>query len=197
MANFKDDAIDLADVVGGGNGFGSGQAGLGIDARTGKIQSRPFGALGNVKPGNFAKVSYDFVDGVFVPAAQETQISSTGLQAVDLPVHGGNAWDMIRNGPVASQFSTKLGAVDYASDGHSLLGLHANAGITFDVPAIRNQTHYGRLQFFGNGGLWRADGGAECGVSRLDRRSTGRRGSLGTKRYGCDRFDSPARSAVS
>ena len=54
---------------------------------------------------------------------------------------------MIRNGPVASQFSTKLGAVDYAGDGHSLLGLHANAGITFDVQAIRNQTHYGRLQF--------------------------------------------------
>jgi mono/diheme cytochrome c family protein len=146
IAALQGDAIDLADVVGGGNGFGSGEAGHGIDARTGKIQSRPFGALGNVQPGNFAETPYDFVDGVFVPANQQTQISSTGLQAFDLPVNGGNAWDMIRNGPVASQFSTQLGAVDYAGDGHSLLGLHANAGITFDLQAIRERMDYGRLQ---------------------------------------------------
>ena len=103
--------VNLADVVGGGNGFGTGRKGIGLDARTGKMQERKFGDLGNVKPGNYAKCSYDFVDGVFVPAKGGTKISSTQLKATDLPANGGKAWDMIRNGPVASQFSTKWGGV--------------------------------------------------------------------------------------
>lgn len=53
-------AIDLADFVGGGNGFGTGKKGIGIDARTGQIQERPFGDLGNVKPGNYAACSYGY-----------------------------------------------------------------------------------------------------------------------------------------
>jgi hypothetical protein len=130
-------AVDLADVVGGGNGFGSGRHGIGLDARTGKIQERPFGDLGNVKPGNYAGCTYDFVDGVFVPANDRTKISSTGLFAMGLPANSGKAWDMIRNGPVASQFSTTLGATDFNMDEHSMIGLHANAGITFDLQAIR------------------------------------------------------------
>jgi len=129
--------LDLADITGGGNGFGSGRKGIGIDARTGKVQERLFGDLGNVKPGQFAASSYPFVDGVFVPAGMTTTVSSTGLKVNGLPENSGKAWDMIRNGPVASQFSTRLGDIDYATDGHSLLGLHANAGITFDLSIIR------------------------------------------------------------
>ncbi|MFP6873895.1 MAG: DUF1553 domain-containing protein [Verrucomicrobiales bacterium] len=132
--------IDLADVVGGGNGFGTGRKGIGLDARTGKIQERNFGDLGNVKPGNYAKCSYDFVDGVFVPAKGETKITSTNLKATGLATNGGKAWDMIRNGPVVSQFSTQWGGVDYGKAGHSMIGLHANAGITFDLAAIRKAT---------------------------------------------------------
>ena len=132
--------IDLADVVGGGNGFGTGRKGIGLDARTGKIQEREFGNLGNVKPGNYAKTSYYFVDGVFVPAKGETKISSTNLKATRLPANGGKAWDMIRNGPVASQFSTQWGGIDYNKAGHSMIGLHANAGISFDLAAIRKAT---------------------------------------------------------
>ena len=139
--------VNLADVVGGGNGFGTGRKGIGLDARTGKMQERKFGDLGNVKPGNYAKSAYDFVDGVFVPAKGGTKISSTQLKATDLPANGGKAWDMIRNGPVASQFSTKWGGVDYNKDGHSMIGLHANAGITFDLAAIRKATGITGLRF--------------------------------------------------
>jgi len=138
IGRFERKGIDLADIVGGGNGFGTGTRGLGIDARTGKIQERPFGDLGNVKPGNYASTNSPFVDGVFVPANSQTKISSTGLVADGLPVNGGKAWDMIRNGPVSSQYSTTLGTVDYHSAGHSIIGLHANAGITFDLAAIRD-----------------------------------------------------------
>lgn len=130
--------LDLADIVGGGSGFGNGRKGLGIDARTGKVQERPFGDLGNVKPGNYASCDYPFVDGVFVPANGQTRVSSTGLMTDNLPENSGKAWDMIRHGPVSSQYSTTLGTIDYNSAGHTMIGLHANAGITFDLVAIRN-----------------------------------------------------------
>jgi mono/diheme cytochrome c family protein len=132
--------LDLADIVGGGNGYGSGQKGNGIDARTGKVHQAFVGDLDQVQPGNFATSEFPFVDGVFIPAGDQTQISSTELIASALPENSGKAWDMIRNGPVNSQFSTKLGAIDFNSAGHSLLGLHANAGITFDLQAIREAT---------------------------------------------------------
>jgi len=147
IGELEGQGVNLADVVGGGNGFGTGRKGIGLDGRTGKMQERKFGDLGNVKPGNYAKSTYDFVDGVFVPAKGETKISSTQLKATDLPTNGGKAWDMIRNGPVASQFSTKWGGVDYNESGHSMIGLHANAGITFDLAAIRRATGITELRF--------------------------------------------------
>ena len=147
IGELQGQAIDLADVVGGGNGFGIGQKGLGLDARTGKEQARKFGDLGNVKPGKFAKSAHEFVDGVFIPAKIRTQISSNGLKATGLPENSGKAWDIIRNGPVSSQYSTKWGGVNYDSAGHSMIGLHANAGITFDLEAVRRATKYGELRF--------------------------------------------------
>jgi hypothetical protein len=147
IAELEGKGVDLADVVGGGNGFGTGRKGLGLDARSGKVQERPFGDLGNVKPGDYRACEYEFVDGVFVPANGETKISSTGLTAKELPENSGKAWDMIRNGPVASQFSSKLGETDFNADGHSMIGLHANAGITFDLREIRKATNYGELTF--------------------------------------------------
>jgi hypothetical protein len=147
IGELQGQGVDLADLVGGGNGFGSGRKGIGLDARSGKIQERNFGDLGNVKPGNYAKCSYAFIDGVFVPAEGETKISSTDLKATGLPANGGKAWDMIRNGPVASQFSTSWGGVDYNKPGRSMIGLHANAGITFDLGAIREATGIEEMRF--------------------------------------------------
>ena len=54
---------------------------------------------------------------------------------------------MIRNGPVASQFSTSWGGVDYNKPGRSMIGLHANAGITFDLGAIREATGIEEMRF--------------------------------------------------
>ncbi|MCA9045226.1 MAG: DUF1553 domain-containing protein, partial [Planctomycetaceae bacterium] len=62
-----------------------------------------------------------------------------------LPTTSGNAWDMIRNGPVASQHSAELDGIDFTKDGHSLLGLHANAGITFDLAAMHKAVQLAKL----------------------------------------------------
>ncbi len=129
--------VDLADLVGGGDGSGSGRRGTGIDLRSGRPQQAPLSALNNLRPGELIPVEYPGIEGVFVPASEgETALSGTGLRFTGFPVNNGQAWDAVRNGPVTSQFSTKLGDVDYTDEGHSLLGLHANAGITFDLQQL-------------------------------------------------------------
>ncbi len=131
--------IHLADIVGGGNGRGTGTRDAGIDPITGKPKTPKRGFLEGAKTNTFAKSSVPFIDGVVIPDASEegTPISSTGLRVHDVPKTSGQVWDAIRYGPVNSQFSTKLGDVDYNSDGHSLLSLHANVAITFDLTALR------------------------------------------------------------
>jgi hypothetical protein len=132
--------IHLADIVGGGNGRGSGKPGNGIDPVTGNLQIAKRGTLEGVTPNQFVKSAVRFVDGVVIPDASDlgTQVSSTGLRVQNVPKTSGQAWDAIRFGPVNSQFSTTLGETNFAADGHSLLSLHANSAITFDLKALRD-----------------------------------------------------------
>lgn len=142
QGKLQGEGLSLADIVGGGNGLGTGTFRDAIDPRNAKHQTRDSGKLGNVITNRFAASDDDFVDGVFVPDGEsqnaEIPISSTGLTIRGLPKTSGNAWDMIRNGPVASQHSSELDGIDFTKNGHNLLGLHANAGITFDVAAMRD-----------------------------------------------------------
>ena len=142
------EVLDLADIVGGGNGQGTGKAGHGIDPRTGKVQDKPLTFLDGAEANHYVRGPSSFVDGVVIPnGGQPVPITSTGLTVEDVPATSGKAWDAIRHGPVNSQASTKLGGVDYAAAGHSLLGLHANAAITFDLNAIRKESGAGTWQF--------------------------------------------------
>ncbi len=133
--------MNLADIVGGGNGLGTGTYRHAIDARNGNVQTRDFGKLSHVVTNKFSPSSFEFIDGVLIPDGEDGKavipVSSTGITINGLPKTSGDAWDMIRNGPVASQHSPELGGIDFSKPGHSLLGLHANAGITFDIAAIR------------------------------------------------------------
>mgnify|MGYP006253739125 FL=1 len=67
LAQSLGDGLDLADIVGGGNGTGNGAKGHGLDPRSSKLQTRYFGALGNVVTNKFNPSPFDFVDGVFIP----------------------------------------------------------------------------------------------------------------------------------
>jgi len=166
LAQSLGDGLDLADIVGGGNGTGNGAKGHGLDPRSAKVQTRNFGALGNVVTNKFNPSPFDFVDGVFIPDGKgesaKIPVSSNGLTVTGLPKTAGNAWDMIRNGPVASQHSTKLGGINFKDANQSLLGIHANAGITFSLDAFRKALGQDELRFtaqvgyFGAGGNFRA-----------------------------------------
>ncbi len=148
--------FDLADIVGGGDGLGTGKLGEGIDLITGKPQSAKRGFLEGAKPNIFARSTAKFVDGVVIPdlSPEGTQISSTGLKVMKPPRTSGQAWDAIRFGPVNSHFSTKLDGVDYAADGHTLLSLHANAAITFDLAALREAGAPAEMKFTATAGYF-------------------------------------------
>ncbi len=141
IGRLEGNGLNLADIVGGGNGLGTGIYRNAIDPRNAAVQSRDFGKLGNVETNKFSASDFEFIDGVFIPDGEdgktEITVSSTGVTITGLPKTSGDAWDMIRNGPVASQHSPELGGIDFTKDGHSLLGLHANAGITFDIAAMQ------------------------------------------------------------
>jgi len=164
IGRLEGDGFDLADIVGGGNGFGSGTYRNGIDTRSAKVQTRNFGKLGNVTPNKYSTSPFDFIDGVFVPDGKEGSakipISSTGITISGMPTTSGQAWDMIRNGPVASQHSNELDGTDFTKQGHSLLGLHANAGITFDLNAIRSASNWNEMRLLTKLGYFGADDGS-------------------------------------
>jgi mono/diheme cytochrome c family protein len=130
--------VDLADIVGGGDGRGSGTKHDGIDSRNGKrVNEKPLNYLRNISVNAPKPGPTKLVNAVFVPHGPgDVPVTTTGLMVRGLPETSQAGWDAIRNGPVARQHSTKLGDVDYARDGHTLLGLHANAGITFDLAEI-------------------------------------------------------------
>lgn len=163
IARLEGRGVDLADLVGGGKGSGEGRPGQGIDPRSGEVASPKGGGLSEVVPNRYAPSPNPYIDGVFVPDGGEggspVPISSTGLVATGLPKTSGAAWDAIRNGPVAAQHSTVTGGIDFGGEGRSLLGLHANAGITFDLAVIRENAAAGEMRFSAKLAYFGADGG--------------------------------------
>lgn len=137
--------LRLSDIVGGGDGRGSGKRGSGIHVQTGQLQTEPLGVLADGPDRQFRRVDGPWIDGVVIPKGI-TQVSSSGLE-VEFPSTSGQAWDAVRNGPVQSQKSTRIAEVDYSEEEHSLLGLHANAAITFDLTPFREALGQKDLRF--------------------------------------------------
>lgn len=150
--------LSLADIVGGGNGLGSGKKGKGIDPRSGVPQESTFGFLSNIDTNHLVRTKQPLVDSVVIPGGGDVEITSTGLMAKGVRKTSGQAWDAIRNGPVNSQHSPKLGDIDFTKDGHSLLGLHANAAITFNLEAIRKAAGGHRYRLTSSVGYFGAEG---------------------------------------
>jgi hypothetical protein len=136
--------LDLADIVGGGNGFGTGIPEMGIDTLTGRARSSDI--IYNVSQGsrNYLPVEYSAIDGVFVPdgGSGEVVISSTGLTFADCPDTNGHkffdisSWMKINHSDGTVQLLLQNDGVD-RNDNLSALFMHSNAGITFDLDQIR------------------------------------------------------------
>lgn len=145
IARLDGNGWSLADIVGGGDGRGSGKRGRGIDLRSGRpVEEKlsyhrdlPRNHLKSVKFDEPKETSHPFVKWVFIPDGREIVSVDEQLEVKGIPATSGHAWDAIRNGPLNAQVSTTLAGVDYAESEHSILGLHANGGITFDLTGLR------------------------------------------------------------
>ncbi|NQT51631.1 NPCBM/NEW2 domain-containing protein [bacterium] len=116
--------LDLADIVGGGDGRGNGTPG------------------GSITPPStgFATHAYPFVDGTFAPAGTGvTPISSTGLTYDFSALQSGDTpYSSFFNGVggISDPYNTTTGVGDFTQDGRSILSAHAPKGITFDLEAM-------------------------------------------------------------
>jgi hypothetical protein len=136
--------IDLADVLGGGSGFGTGQPDVGVNPATGVV-GKAVNATRRQANTFVTVTSNRFIDGVFVPNGKTEQIiSSAGHRFVQCPVTSGYFFADIVNTPAAvsladgqTQFPLVLGEVNYSLPENPSILLHANAGITFDLSRFR------------------------------------------------------------
>ncbi|MEQ2006908.1 MAG: DUF1553 domain-containing protein [Limisphaerales bacterium] len=161
LGRLSGNALDLADMVGGGDGRGTGTKGAGIVQETGEVTTTKLGMHRNVSPNILRPPVFStrtaeqpgFVKGVFLPqggdGGEATIQIAEGVLLKDLPRTSGQSWDAVRNGTLNAQVHAKINGVDYAGEGHSILGLHANSGIVFDLAAIRHAAGRKALRFTG------------------------------------------------
>ncbi len=125
--------LDLADIVGGGDGTGTGG-----DQGLNYAGQPQLSHVDNLNPtaNAFSVSSNPFVDGVFAPdggpgGSSAIQVSSTGITVTgvsDFVPTTALTWDYIWNGHNFGVSSSLTPA--------SLIGMHPNKGITFDLNAI-------------------------------------------------------------
>ncbi len=137
--------LNLADIIGGGNGFGDGAIDAGIDATTGKTLDRllnynPFEGSAGYK----AVSSSPYIDGVFIPGAGDgpIPITSEGSYTAIFPHTSGALWGYIFNGAFhqgtpATQTPLELAGVVFGTPDNPAITIHSNQGVTFDLSEIR------------------------------------------------------------
>jgi hypothetical protein len=138
--------LNLADIVGGGNGRGSGTLNRGIDLGTGDAFNCPATDIRKARQSEFRPTpQFRGIDGVFVPngATGPVIISSTGQTFSECPrtvgsYYGGPADSGKFYDLLSRQIHTaRLNGLSYGTSRHQALNLHPNAGITFDLDRIR------------------------------------------------------------
>jgi hypothetical protein len=137
--------MDLADIICGGNGFGSGDPTMVIVPTTGSFTKYVERGTGT----RYTKTSYSnveslkYIDGVFVPngISGPVIVSSEGTLFMDCPPTSGYIRKDIT--VLNSVYNSEGGAlrvdnIQFGYPGQPAISMHANIGITFDLNAIRN-----------------------------------------------------------
>lgn len=155
--------INLADIVGGGNGFGTGKLDSGIETNTGRRFESPDPEVVLSKVpgimtggGSYNKVSsLALIDGVFVPDSRKGPVTITSAgHTFDGFVDGREVfWGNIFNGAwhasdTSLKHDLKLNGRTYGTSDKPAISLHSNQGITFDLRAIRQTIPGGKILRF-------------------------------------------------
>lgn len=141
--------LDLGDIAVGGDGSGATPVGTGLRITNGQLVSPLVWGGSSYQSSSFflatdgsnGTADLPYVDGVFFPK-HTTTISTSGLSYA-FGGNGGYRWDALRNAaalyetyPPPVLYPIRLG--DQPGVDRLGLGMHANAGVTFDLSAIRN-----------------------------------------------------------
>ena len=143
LGEITGEGLDLADMIGGGSGRGTGIKDAGIHPGTGVVGTTKFGYHREIRANRLQKVEWrdaqtpKFVQWVFVPDGREEVSAAYKVPVTGVPATSGHAWDIVRNGPINAQVATVIDGIDYSTKGHSILGLHANGGVVFNLDEIR------------------------------------------------------------
>lgn len=138
--------VSLADLVGGGNGHGTGTLDRGIDVATGQAFRLPPTVIRRSRRSEFYPTpQWGGIDGVFVPngGLGPVVISSTGLRFWACPETVGTYYGGPANSgkffdlPSQQFYAARLNGIRFGTPRHPALTLHPNAGITFDLDRIR------------------------------------------------------------
>ena len=148
--------LDLADIVGGGNGFGTGDPNQSINLDNGQKRPGFYPRGHHVVKGSsdyIPTADLDFIDGVFIPdgSAGDVVVSSQRSIFSECPdTNGQYCWDIF-NGDATlldQQYRTVLDGRQYGSFAHPAITIHSNAGITFDLDKIRDSLLGSRIVAF-------------------------------------------------
>ena len=164
--------IDLADVVGGGNGFGTGRLNRWLEISTGRDGTRYIlngqtTQQYQTTDNRYHRVAHlPYVDGVFSPDANAgpVQVSSQNHLWQDCPKTAGTYFEDVFNGDYipagAKSHGSVLNGQTFGTREHPAIALHSNAGITFDLNTMRRDMP----------GLEIIEFKATCGISEDVRR---------------------------
>jgi len=143
---WRGEPLDLADILGGGNGFGKVVQPVGIDPASGFVR---YGEIYNRgkrvgKRGYFPVPEFPCVDGVFVPDKDQGPliVSSKGHVFNECPDTTFNCWTYITNQPQLGlkeilRFSGRFNNRIFGTPETPGIYMHTNAGVTFDLDVIR------------------------------------------------------------
>ncbi len=136
---WRGEAFDLISLAAGGDGISKPGFATSIDPRTG-LQVQRLHDDRNV-PNTYVPVPWNkFVDGVFVPNGNQTQVvTSQGHAFAECPVTNGVfCSDLTMNmSATIDDVPMVLDGVRYGRPGKPGLFIHANLGITYDLERIR------------------------------------------------------------
>jgi hypothetical protein len=143
---WRGQSVNLADIVGGGSGFGTGRIEAGIDPLNGQRVEKITPRYSIRGSGRYERVPWNpFVDGVFVPDSSQGPVvlSSRGDLFEGCPQTNGEFWTEITNGGQLSD-PVELSSPQFRLNGQVVgtaekpaIFMHANTGITFDLEALR------------------------------------------------------------
>lgn len=146
--------INLADVVGGGCGFGTGRINMGINPVSGRLEKPTYDT--RKAPNDYVPVpSNTLIDGVFVPNGPAQIVTSAGHRFQNCPATSGEFFADVISTPRFIRASKDhedlpilLGGVNYCLEHNPCIFLHSNLGITFDLEAFRARLPGAQLREF-------------------------------------------------